>query len=327
MENVLLPSTLKAYMPKKLTDLLSPGSSSTSFEADVAACGSLFASALDNLPDGVLVTSAARSVLFANRAFFQIWRIPSEVVQRGSDLELLDYVAQQLVDPLEFRKEVERLQPTSLSSHDEVLFKDGRIFSRRSVPFGENGDFQARIWIFTDVTEARNADFDDLTGLPNRRCYSRQYPAFAEAADIGLIKSVAIIDVDHFKAFNDAYGHAAGDDALRQIAQVMRVHVNNDGDNIYRIGGEEFLICLRTRNRRDAIRIFQDLRIGIAGLTITHVGNEPHGVVTISAGLGLFKGPSDPTDMFDLVDKALYAAKSGGRNRIQICDTRNRVGI
>jgi GGDEF domain-containing protein len=104
---------------------------------------------------------------------------------------MLQFVADQLVDADAFIPEVDRLHPTGQTSHDEIRFKDGRIFSRRSVPFERDGAFDTRIWIFTDVTEAHYAQIDPLTGLLNRRAYSRHFPDFVSAPYDGFVRSVS----------------------------------------------------------------------------------------------------------------------------------------
>ena len=274
-----------------------------------------FERALDALPDGVLLTDAARRVVYANPAFAKHWNIPPEMIAARDETRMLQFVQSQLVDPVAFIREVERINPTSEDSEDEVHLKDGRVLSRRSVPFEENGRFEARLWIFTDVTEARAARIDTLCGVANRRAYSSEYPKFAEARADGLVRSIGIMDVDNFKAYNDHYGHAAGDLVLRQIGTLLRRHLKAD-DMAFRIGGEEFLVACRTREEGDALSFFETLRRSVQDMSLRHVGNQPHGVVTASFGVGTFRKPADPGELFTAVDAALYRAKGSGRNSI-----------
>jgi diguanylate cyclase (GGDEF)-like protein len=276
-----------------------------------------FERALDALPDGVLLTNATRQVVYANPAFAKHWNIPAEMVAARDETRMLQFVQSQLVDPAAFIREVERINPTSEASEDEVHLKDGRVLSRRSVPFEENGRFEARLWIFTDVTEARAARVDALCGVANRRAYSAEYPKFAEARADGLVRSVGIMDVDNFKAYNDHYGHAAGDIVLRQIGNLLRRQLKAD-DMVFRIGGEEFLVACRTREEHDAVSFFEGLRQSVQEMSLSHVGNQPHGVVTASFGVGTFRAPADPAELFSAVDAALYRAKSSGRNSIEL---------
>lgn len=277
---------------------------------------SLFESALDALPDGVLLISSERRVIYANPAFVKHWRIPSALLDFPDEAKMLRHASEQLADPESFLREVEQLHATDRSFQDELQFKDGRIFSRRSVPFLVGENFQARIWIFTDVTEARHSYIDALSGVPNRRAYSRDFPLFATAADDGLLRSAAILDIDNFKAYNDHYGHAAGDVVLRQVGALLRTLLRNDDDLVFRIGGEEFLLASKPRNIGDARLLFDEVRQAIAAAAIPHVGNPPYNVVTTSIGYGVFRGPRRAGDIFESIDAALYRAKSNGRNRL-----------
>ena len=187
---------------------------------------SLFERALDCLPDGVLLVRDASTIVYANQAFEKIWNVPDGVITSKDDLALLPWVANQVANTAAFIGEVKRLYHSAESSEDIVLLKDGRIISRRSVPLKEEGALHTRIWIFTDITEARHARIDAITGLPNRRAYADEYPGFALSGSDGLTRSVAIMDIDNFKSYNDTYGHAAGDEVLRRIgAHSTHAHV------------------------------------------------------------------------------------------------------
>ena len=232
---------------------------------------------------------------------------------------MLAFVQSQLRDPAAFIREVERINPTAGSSQDEVHLLDGRVLSRRSVPFDQGGRFAARLWIFTDVTDAHAARVDTLCGLPNRRAYSELYPRFVEAEDDGLVRAVSIMDIDNFKAYNDRYGHPAGDLVLGQIGSLLRRQLHTD-DMAFRIGGEEFLLACKGRQIEGVMSFFEALRESVATMGLSHPGNPPHGVVTASFGIGFFRGPGDPSRVFTKVDAALYRAKSAGRNSIGLAD-------
>jgi len=277
---------------------------------------SIFERALDALPDGVLLVNSDRKVAYTNSAFKRLWQISSEVLASKDEEQALQYVMDQLVDPEGFRQEVERLHPVAETTEDEIEFKDGRIIARRSLPFQQNGSFSARIWIFTDITEAKNAAIDQLTGLPNRLAFSREFPPFVTAPSDGLERSVAIIDVDNFKRYNDLYGHALGDDMLSQIGAILASHVRLAGDLVFRIGGEEFLMAARTRSSDEARMLFEAVRTSILGMGVPHRGNEPHDVVTVSIGYGTFRDACEPVEVFKRVDEVLYRAKAQGRNRV-----------
>jgi diguanylate cyclase (GGDEF)-like protein len=240
------------------------------------------------------------------------------MVDSKNETRMLQFVRDQVADPEQFIREVERINPTTETSEDEVVLKDGRVLSRRSVPFEEDGASAARIWIFTDVTEARHARIDALCGIPNHRAYSADFPQFVEAADDGLVRAVGIMDIDNFKVYNDHYGHAAGDLVLRQIGALLRRYATNPDDLVFRIGGEEFLVACKTREATDALAFFEALRTSVTDMQLRHVGNVPYGVVTASIGLCIFRMPKIASDLFDDVDRALYRAKDAGRNVVEL---------
>jgi diguanylate cyclase (GGDEF)-like protein len=190
-------------------------------------------------------------------------------------------------------------------SRDEIRFKDGKVFSRRSVPFREADSTNARIWIFSDITEVRSATLDHLTGLRNRLAFSREFRPFVENDGDESVRSVAMMDVDNFKAYNDLYGHAAGDEVLRQIGTILRSHLHRADDLLFRFGGEEFLLAVRTRRDFDARTLFDAVRTSIAALVQPHSGNLPHGMVTASLGFTSFVGARDADEVFRTVATAL----------------------
>jgi diguanylate cyclase (GGDEF)-like protein len=288
---------------------------SRSMAPDATEC-SIFERALDALPDGVLLVNADRKIIYSNSAFARLWNIPGGARGSRDDRETVQMVTDQLVDPVGFVEEVERLHQSMEPSQDEVRFKDGRVFSRRSVPFRELDSTNARIWIFSDVTEAKSATIDQLTGLRNRLAFSREFRPFVEGDGEDYMRSVAIMDVDNFKKYNDLYGHAAGDAVLRQIGTILRSHLHRADDLLFRFGGEEFLMAVRTRHDFDAHSLFDAVRSSIAGLKQPHSGNQPHGVVTASLGFASFVGARDPDNVFRTVDAALYQAKGEGRNKV-----------
>ena len=107
----------------------------------------------DRLSDGILVIRADRSIAYANPAFAHLWRVPGELMDFRNDFALINHVISQLAEPSTFIHEVERLYSSIEPSADELVFKDGRVFSRRSVSTENPGEQPARIWIFSDISE------------------------------------------------------------------------------------------------------------------------------------------------------------------------------
>ena len=274
---------------------------------------------LDLLPDGVLIIGHNREVLYFNEAFERLWRIPRGVVEAG-DRAMLEHVLDQLDDPQSFLELVERLYHSPDSSEDELTFNDGRVFNRRSVSLEAGDGEYSRIWIFSDVTEAWSARIDPLTGLLNRRAYASELPEFMSSPAEGLVKSFALADVDRFKAYNDRYGHAAGDQVLERIGSILDEACERSSAETYRIGGEEFAITSLHRDEAAAIAFHLAIIGRVEKAAIEHGGNRPHGVATVSMGLGLFAGGGDAKTIFATVDRALYRAKKLGRNTVALAE-------
>ncbi len=279
---------------------------------------SIFKQALDHLPDGVLLVDADRTIVYVNASMERMWNVPADVLHGPNHGALLSHVANSTVDPDGFREEVRRLYGCARSSEDQIALKDGRIFSRRSVPFIEDGESFSRIWIFSDITKACQADIDPLTGLANRRAYNAQIEQIFHTPE-GMKSGIAIMDVDNFKAYNDLYGHAAGDRVLQNIATLL-IQCLEEGDVAYRMGGEEFLIASKREDDPSLIRFFESIRLAICDKKIPHLRNFPSGVVTASFGVSCFSGQATANLVMESADQALYRAKSMGRNILSLGD-------
>lgn len=162
------------------------------------------------------------------------------------------------------------------------------------------------------------AMIDSLTEIANRRRYDEALEnEWRRCARSGSPLSLAIIDVDHFKAYNDHLGHAEGDRTLRRIAQTLDKFVNRPGDLVARYGGEEFVLLLPNTDAQSAAHIANDIRAGIEAVQLPHPSSPISRHVTVSLG-GMTITPSggqvDPR-FFQEADTALYAAKAEGRNR------------
>lgn len=159
---------------------------------------------------------------------------------------------------------------------------------------------------------------DGLTGIANHRRFVEFADqcwriAIREQKPIGLL----MVDVDHFKAFNDIYGHQAGDQTLRRVARELEVVARRPLDLAARYGGEEFAVLLYGTNLSDALDLAEAARRGVERLHIPHSGSVDWSVVTISIGVASVT-PQVDTDvslLINLADKALYRAKRNGRNR------------
>lgn len=163
------------------------------------------------------------------------------------------------------------------------------------------------------------AERDGLTGLRNRRAFDEHLLRVWQQSlrDRSAI-AILMIDLDYFKAYNDQYGHQAGDHCLRHVAQVVQRFARRPLDLAARYGGEELSVILYQVTVEQAQTIAEQLRSTIAGARIEHHGSPIHGVVTVSIGVAWTEATLDhtPQDTVKVADEALYAAKLEGRNRI-----------
>ena len=157
---------------------------------------------------------------------------------------------------------------------------------------------------------------DPLTSLGNRLRLREDLQVLQSRTErYGHSYAVALCDVDFFKAYNDRYGHLAGDDVLRRVAAAISSGLRG-GDAAYRYGGEEFLIVLPEQDAEDADATTDRLRRAVEDLGIPHADGTPRGVVTISAGVAMSPEAEDADALLKAADTALYAAKEAGRNRV-----------
>jgi diguanylate cyclase (GGDEF)-like protein len=165
---------------------------------------------------------------------------------------------------------------------------------------------------------SRISDLDAMTGLANRRGFDRRLEAaWTAARAAGQSIAVLMLDVDHFKRFNDRYGHQAGDLCLKRIAESLRAQLRGGDALVARYGGEEFIAVLRGADLLDGIRAAERVRRGIEGCAIRHE-LAPTQVVTASIGVAAAAATPDasPKEIIACADAALYEAKRHGRNRI-----------
>lgn len=163
------------------------------------------------------------------------------------------------------------------------------------------------------------ANRDGLTGLLNRRAMDMQVDQLWEAAvSGGKAFSLLMIDVDHFKKYNDTYGHLAGDACLQRIAQVLRKHLHRGADLAARYGGEEFAGILPDTDLAGAILLAEQIRSEVENLDIEHGASSCASRVTVSIGLVSLPGRKlgSPGELIEFADQALYRAKQTGRNRV-----------
>lgn len=166
------------------------------------------------------------------------------------------------------------------------------------------------------------SETDGLTGIANRRAFDSRYKVICALAERETIHvSLLMIDIDHFKLYNDGYGHEAGDEALKAVAKCLAAAAKRPGDLVARYGGEEFVVLLPNADQSGAENIAEQIRSNVAALNLT-CPQSPLGKLTVSVGCAS-SYPGDngrPSELVHDADRALYAAKQSGRNRI--CSSR-----
>ncbi len=164
------------------------------------------------------------------------------------------------------------------------------------------------------------SSIDGLTGIANRRFFEQFLEKeWKRALRYFRPLSLIMIDIDVFKAFNDNYGHLAGDDCLRQVAQALQDAIKRPGDLVARYGGEEFAVVLPETETDGALSLAETLRLAVESLNINHMFSLVCNIVTASLGVGTMVPDclTSPKTLIEHADKALYIAKQKGRNQVQ----------
>lgn len=168
---------------------------------------------------------------------------------------------------------------------------------------------------------------DALTGLGNRRAMEVDLEhTHSQALRYSRSYTVALFDVDHFKLYNDCYGHKAGDDALRSVARHLQESIRTC-DRLYRYGGEEILLIMPETSLYGALILADRILAGLVELKVPHEKSS-HGVLTLSCGVASqieVNGYECWEGLVDLADRGLYASKKGGRNRTTIIPPEDAV--
>ncbi|MEQ9200570.1 MAG: diguanylate cyclase, partial [Rhodospirillales bacterium] len=164
---------------------------------------------------------------------------------------------------------------------------------------------------------------DGLTRIPNRR----RYDEFLDTEWRRAIRresrlSMVLMDIDHFKQFNDTYGHLEGDRCLQEVASTLAKSVHRPADLAARYGGEEFACLLPETDTSGAMHLAEKLRAAVEQLRLPHKSSLTAEHVTISIGVSSVVATPErsPEELFKLADKALYAAKESGRNKVVSAD-------
>lgn len=256
---------------------------------------------------------AGRYIYFAPVAFLTIASVQRLPAVHGMRLAALVFIMSAVASQLRGG------MPAEIALANGMTFAciAGCIINSASLVWRE----QRRLYLLSVRDQLRaelsdsDANADALTGLGNRRYLDKRARALWAAAPMQV--AAIIFDADHFKSFNDSYGHTRGDACLKRIAACATAELRETSDVAIRLGGEEFLLLLVDTDAEVAEIVAERIRATIAALGIPHEGN-PCGVVT--ASFGVASASTRNTSLATLIeaaDAALYVAKSAGRNRTQ----------
>lgn len=198
----------------------------------------------------------------------------------------------------------------------------------------ENGEVDALIGFMFDITERKRTEEelmrlkaqleeysfkDGLTGVANRRMFDSVLETeWLKARQSGQPLSLILLDIDHFKQYNDLYGHLQGDECLRQVGRLLGASALRSRDLLARFGGEEFVLILPETDAAAAAVVAERCRQQIQAARIPHAASGANGHVSISLGTGTIHpgADSDHLAFIASIDRKLYAAKQQGRNRV-----------
>ena len=303
----------------------------------IAAQAAMYQLMVENTPDVIIRYDAAMKRLYIS---------PSSTDMLGySAMEMMGSQAARLIHPEDFpatEATFITFGPTNPSFNltFRVIRKDGRIIwiegQYRYLP-GDGG----ALAVWRDITERKQAETmlaeanetleaanrvlqtlaqqDGLTGLANRRRFDELLDEeFRRAQRQSAPLGVLLLDADRFKAYNDRYGHLAGDECLRRISAAIASVLRRPSDHAARYGGEEFVVLLPGTDETGALIVAEQIRQAVYALSIEHLGSTEQ-IVTLSVGASSMIPAGDddqPEELIAAADEALYRAKARGRNRV-----------
>lgn len=233
----------------------------------------------------------------------------------GADYVTKPFQFEEVIARIEHQLRITRLQQEMAEKNAELAEANSRLMATTL----ELEEANRRL--------AMLATTDGLTGVANRRRFDEMLSVeWERACREGNSLALMIIDVDHFKLFNDTYGHQQGDECLKSVAGALQSALQGNGDFLGRYGGEEFVVLLPSTSIDDAATMGERLRAGVEALALPHRASPPGGRVTISIGLvaAVPENPLGAESFLAAADEALYRAKHEGRNRVCFME-RNRM--
>ena len=304
-----------------------------------------YRSILNASPDDITITDLEGRIIMVSPAAKKMF---------GYELNFNEFTSMRLVDFI-VPEDVERAQSNILRMYQggdprpneyRGVRKDRSIFDievNSGFILNSNGQPTKMVFIVRDITERKlaeqqiqelfqqleiekntahfNSITDSLTRLANRRYFDEALKTeFYRLKRTGSTLSLIMLDVDHFKKFNDTYGHLAGDDCLRQIGTTLKRIVGRVPDIVARYGGEEFVVILPETENVGAETLAERIRNAVEALAIAHSASDISNYVTVSLGVVTADTSrlASPERIVALADEALYSAKKSGRNQLVV---------
>lgn len=292
--------------------------------------------ALAEMSDGLAMFDSEGRILLCNEQYSASFPYTSElrkpgmllrdvlrkVVKTGEQLNVPAHDAEGWIDRI--------VANLAIESEEEVNLFDGRWLQVRTRPTTEG----KTLVVVTDVTRIKHAELalhsatdqlkylvrtDGLTGLLNRRAFDDAMETeIARSSRAGTPMSLLLIDVDRFKAYNDHYGHPAGDECLKLVAEHLRLSLKRPADMAARYGGEEFAAILPDTDEDGAYLVAEAFRRSLAEARQPHRASE-RGILTASVGVATYMPDNlhrSAPEIIRTADEALYSAKAAGRDRV-----------
>ena len=294
---------------------------------------------VSSLPYGVMVEDEEGRMVLHNDAYSNIFHYhPKASMPSEKDQPLLANEMECVIKdfPAYQRKKGQIVQSRQSRQSEEIRLTDGQIVECDAIPMLEEGHFDGYLWIFRDVTEKKVAErklqeanqilqklsmIDGLTGIANRRCFNEALEKKWNKVNGSTQPiSLLLLDIDFFKAFNDLYGHQAGDACLQQVGSILESISWGSQDLAARYGGEEFVVLLPGKTAEQAIETASAIQKAIEQAHIPHHGSSIGEYLTLSIGIStiMAAGMGQPAHLIAEADKALYEAKRNGRNQIRV---------
>ena len=226
--------------------------------------------------------------------------------------KILDETSSGLSSRQEFSQEfLEKIVNVTVAATRRSLEHQGVTAQSISAKSGELHDVKLKLEEYKHLAET-----DPLTQLKNRRAFDRRLTEIYDNSRNVAFSALMLIDIDRFKAINDRFGHPVGDRIIQIVAGLIRATVKNDVF-VARTGGEEFALILEGSGEDATAQIGEDIRQAIMTAPFVNIATGMnYGPVTISVGICMATQAQSPDDLYTKTDRALYASKSSGRNRV-----------